>query len=85
MGSISRGIDEAARGRWLDDRHVEDRKPCAVVGRAICAAADATRSDRRGRPACDFIRGWLDYCLRAYLALSDERARWFLGSLTPGP
>jgi len=24
----------------------------------------------RGRPACDYIRGWLDYCLQAYVRLS---------------
>ena len=23
----------------------------------------------RGRPACDYIRGWLHYCLEAYLRL----------------
>ena len=26
---------------------------------------------QRGRPACDFIRGWLHYCLEAYARLQE--------------
>jgi hypothetical protein len=31
---------------------------------------DARSLTGRGRPACDYIRGWLHYCLDAYLRLS---------------
>jgi hypothetical protein len=36
----------------------------------------------RGRPACDYIRGWLHYCLEAYLRLSRRRPDWF-GAAAP--
>ena len=29
--------------------------------------------------ACDFIRGWLHYCLQAYLRLSAARPEMFSG------
>jgi uncharacterized protein len=29
---------------------------------------------KRGRPACDYIRGWLHYCLEAYMRLSGKAA-----------
>ena len=31
----------------------------------------------RGRPACDYIRGWLDYALAAYVRLSARRPDLF--------
>jgi uncharacterized protein len=31
----------------------------------------------RGRPACDYIRGWLHYCLQAYLRVSELRPDYF--------
>jgi uncharacterized protein len=31
----------------------------------------------RGRPACDYIRGWLHYCLQAYVRLSEKRPDFF--------
>jgi len=30
-----------------------------------------------GRIACDYIRGWLDYCLQAYARVSKFRPDWF--------
>jgi uncharacterized protein len=29
---------------------------------------------KRGRPACDYIRGWLHYCLEAYLRMGPQGA-----------
>jgi uncharacterized protein len=34
----------------------------------------------RGRPACDYIRGWLHYCLEAYARVSLRRPDWFEAS-----
>jgi uncharacterized protein len=31
----------------------------------------------RGRPACDYIRGWLHYCLGAYVRLLEARPDFF--------
>jgi uncharacterized protein len=32
---------------------------------------------QRGRPACDYIRGWLEYCLQAYIRLLEKRPEYF--------
>jgi uncharacterized protein len=32
---------------------------------------------RRDRPACDYIRGWLHYCIEAYVHLSAARPEMF--------
>lgn len=32
---------------------------------------------RRGRPGCDYIRGWLAFCLRAYVELSQTAPEFF--------
>jgi uncharacterized protein len=31
----------------------------------------------RGRPACDFIRGWLHYCLEAYIRVLEGKPTFF--------
>jgi uncharacterized protein len=31
----------------------------------------------RGRPACDYIRGWLDFCLKSYVRLRAEAPQLF--------
>jgi uncharacterized protein len=34
---------------------------------------------QRGRPACDYVRGWLHWCLGAYATLLDARPDYFGG------
>lgn len=70
MGSLSAGIDEDRRSRWLAERHVHRQEPCASCwARYLCGGGCHHEVLRRGRPACDYIRGWLQYCLEAYLRL----------------
>jgi len=71
MGSLSRGVDTAARTQWLAERHVHRQEPCSGCwARYLCGGGCHHEVLRRGRPACNFIRGWLQYCLEAYLRLS---------------
>lgn len=71
MGSLDAGIDESRRAAWLAERHVHTQEPCRDCwARYLCGGGCHHEVISRGRPACDYIRGWLHYCLGAYLRLS---------------
>jgi len=71
MGSLDDGVDRRRRADWLAERHVHRQEPCrSCWARYLCGGGCHHEVIRRGRPACDYIRGWLHYCLEAYLRLS---------------
>ena len=73
MGSLAEGVDQARRAEWLAERHVHRQEPCrSCWARYLCGGGCHHEVLSRGRPACDYIRGWLNYCLEAYLRLSAE-------------
>ena len=73
MGSLDDGIDLSRQADWLNARHVHRQDPCqSCWARYLCGGGCHHEVIRRGRPACDYIRGWLHYCLEAYLRLSSE-------------
>jgi uncharacterized protein len=78
MGSVAHGIDQAAQTRWLAERAVDRQEPCrSCWARYLCGGGCHHEVIHRGRPACDYIRGWLDFCLRAYVVLLDARPAYF--------
>ncbi|MEZ4412530.1 MAG: SPASM domain-containing protein [Gemmatimonadales bacterium] len=75
MGSLAEGIDAARQDQWLADRHVHRQEPCnSCWARYLCGGGCHHETIQRGRPACDYIRGWLHYCLGAYLRLHPAEA-----------
>lgn len=71
MGSLLAGVDRERRAAWLAERHVHRQEPCrGCWARYLCGGGCHHEVIRRGRPACDYIRGWLHYCLEAYLRCS---------------
>lgn len=71
LGSLAAGIDHARRDAWLSERHVHRQEPCrSCWARYLCGGGCHHEVIARGRPACDYIRGWLHYCLGAYLRLT---------------
>ena len=73
MGSLTGGIDVDGRNTWLADRHVHRQAPCNTCwARYLCGGGCHHEVINRGRPACDFIRGWLHYCITAWLRLSSQ-------------
>lgn len=71
MGSLTEGLDRARQAQWLASRHVHRQSPCtACWARYLCGGGCHHEVIARGRPACDYIRGWLHYCLEAFLRLS---------------
>jgi uncharacterized protein len=78
MGSLVAGIDRGQQADWLRRRHVHRQQPCSGCwARYLCGGGCHHEAIRRGRPACDYIRGWLHYCLGAYLRLSRQCPGWF--------
>jgi uncharacterized protein len=73
MGSLAVGLDRAKRNVWLAERHVHLQEPCnGCWARYLCGGGCHHEVLHRGRPACDYIRGWLDYCLQAYVRLLER-------------
>jgi uncharacterized protein len=78
MGNLDGGIDRVQQNRWLAARHVHRQEPCrSCWARYMCGGGCHHEVIARGRPACDFIRGWLHYCLEAYGRLSELRPECF--------
>lgn len=70
FGDVWSGVDRAAQSRWLKQRHVHFQSPCSGCwARYLCGGGCHHEVIHRGRPACDYIRGWLDYCLKAYVRM----------------
>jgi uncharacterized protein len=71
MGDLSGGPDRAARARHLVKAHVDAAEPCrGCWARYLCGGGCYHEVTRRGRVGCDYIRGWLEFCLEAYVAVS---------------
>jgi uncharacterized protein len=74
MGTLAGGVDRERQAKWLAERHVHAQQPCSGCwARYLCGGGCHHEVIRRGRPACDYIRGWLYYCIEAYLRLTQER------------
>ena len=85
MGSLATGIDRGRRNTtWLAERHVHSQVPCrSCWARYLCGGGCHHEVLARGRPACDFIRGWLHYTIQAYGRLSQLVPGWFEGATAP--
>jgi uncharacterized protein len=78
MGDLDRGVDANRQAAWLADRHVHFQEPCrSCWARYLCGGGCHHEVIHRGRPACDYIRGWLHYCLQAYARLLEKRPEFF--------
>lgn len=80
MGTLDLGVNRERQGAWLAERHVHSQEPCrSCWARYLCGGGCHHEVLARGRGACDFIRGWLHYCLQAYVRLSTARPDMFAG------
>jgi uncharacterized protein len=78
MGDVRSGIDRVRQAEWLSVRHVHRQEPCRDCwARYMCGGGCHHEVIHRGRPACNYIRGWLHYCLQAYVRLSMQCPEWF--------
>lgn len=78
MGDAA-GLDAGRRAEFLRARHVEAQTDCARCwARYLCSGACHQEAAARSPEACDFIRGWLEFCLSAYAGLGPA-GRDYLG------
>lgn len=78
MGNLALGVDRTRQAEWLRSRHVHVQQPCGSCwARYLCGGGCHHEVLAAGRHACDFIRGWLHYCLQAYLRLSASNPDMF--------
>jgi uncharacterized protein len=78
MGTVTDGVDRQRQRQWLELRHVHRQDPCSGCwARYLCGGGCHHEVIARGRPACDYIRGWLQYCLGAYSRLVEARPDYF--------
>ena len=79
MGSAQEGSDWEARRELLKRAHVNSIEPCRNCwARYLCGGGCYHEVSQRGRIACDYIRGWLEFCVAAYAELSAARPEYFL-------
>lgn len=85
LGTLETGVDAALQAHWLAQRHVHAQAPCVDCwARYLCGGGCHHEVIHRGRPACDYIRGWLAYCLSAYIRVSTDRPEFFGISVSDG-
>ena len=73
MGTIKEGVSPPKQKQWLKDRHLNNQGACVSCwARHLCSGSCHHEVIKRGRPACDYIRGWLYYCLGLYADLMES-------------
>jgi len=73
VGDVQAGIDRTRQRRWLQERAVDRQEPCrSCWARYLCGGGCHYEVIHRGRPACDYIRGWLEYSLATYARLAER-------------
>ena len=66
--------DRAARAAHLERTHVDTLEAVQrLLTRCLCGGGCQHEVTRRGRVGCDYIRGWLEFCLSAYAELLAAR------------
>lgn len=74
----NQGLDEARRRDFLMTRHVHAQTACQTCwARYLCSGGCHQEATQRTDSACGFVRGWLEFCLRAYCELSARRPEFF--------
>jgi uncharacterized protein len=78
LGDIDGGISDRGRAQWLAAHHVHRQSPCTSCwAMYLCGGGCYHEVAGKGRLSCDLIRGWLSYCLGAYVELSKQRPEYF--------
>jgi uncharacterized protein len=78
MGDLTDGVNSDRQNRWLEQRQVDRQEPCrSCWARYLCGGGCHHEVIHRGRPACDYIRGWLHFCLQTYVHLLEQRPDYF--------
>lgn len=78
MGSVREGSSTSDRAALLTRGHVDSISPCRTCwARYLCGGGCYHEVSHRGRIACDYIRGWLEFCIASYVELSQTKPEYF--------
>jgi uncharacterized protein len=81
LGSIREGLSADSRADFLRSRHVDAQEPCRVCwARYLCGGGCHAEVIAAGRSGCDYIRGWLEHCMKIYTRSLSERPDFFEGT-----
>jgi uncharacterized protein len=73
LGDLATGPSLEARRRFLEVRHVDRQEPCrSCWARYLCGGGCHAEVAAAGRDGCDYVRGWLEHCMRTYVTVADE-------------
>jgi uncharacterized protein len=79
----SQQLDEQARKTFLIAHHVHAQTDCNQCwARYLCSGGCHQEATTRSAASCDFIRGWLMFCLSAYCELSSQAPNWFTPNIS---
>jgi uncharacterized protein len=68
------GLNHQLRRDFLRRRHVHAQPECGSCwARYLCSGGCHQEAGSRSVASCNFIRGWLSFCLAAYCELGNER------------
>lgn len=76
MGDVD-ALDTVHREQFLRNRHVDAQTDCTTCwARYLCSGGCHQEVEKRTAQSCDFVRGWLTFCLQSYceLHLYDKEA-----------
>jgi uncharacterized protein len=74
LGTTETGLSQSRRESFLRARHVDRQEPCRTCwARYLCGGGCHAEVISAGRSGCDYIRGWLEYCLQFYDRVLRER------------
>jgi len=74
LGDLKSGPSVASRRRFVESRHVENQEPCrSCWARYLCGGGCHAEVLQVGRGGCDYIRGWLEYCIALYPQVLTHR------------
>lgn len=73
MGDVWEGISQSERAAFVATRQVDLQEPCrGCWARYLCGGGCHAEVALSGRSGCDYIRGWLEYCLKRYVDVLHE-------------
>jgi uncharacterized protein len=67
LGNTAQGLSSGLREDFLRPRHVDRQAPCrSCWARYLCGGGCHAEVFSAGRSGCDYIRGWLEFCMHTY-------------------
>lgn len=78
VGDVLTGINKQTQINFVKKNDVNNLISCrSCWARRLCGGGCYHEVANRGRPTCQFIRGWLDYCLKAYIKIRISNPEYF--------